>query len=101
VNPIITTLSDHGVLVLALLALFLGFVSTLLLRRVERLQRRLRAAERSAEEAACAAALAAPGGIDPEVVLRLLREGRPPTLDNVYALMRLGDHSLEAHSLNS
>ena len=34
------------------------------------------------------AALAAPGAIDPEAVLALLRQGHAPTLDNVYAMMR-------------
>ena len=30
----------------------------------------------------------APGAIDPEAVLALLRQGHAPTLDNVYAMMR-------------
>lgn len=91
VNSVLVTLQDHATLILALLATFLGFLAAWLLRRVERLQKRVKAAERSAEEAARAASMAAPGGIDPEVVLKLLREGMPPTLDNVYALMRRRD----------
>jgi hypothetical protein len=46
----------------------------------------LKKAQAAAEEAARAAALAAPGGIDPEIVLAILNQGLPPTLDNVYML---------------
>jgi hypothetical protein len=81
-------LQDHGVVAVALLAVVLGFLCSYLLRRLTVLHRRLRSAEMAAEEAARAAALAAPGGIDPEVVMQLLHDGRPATLDNVYALMQ-------------
>ena len=81
-------LQDHGVVALALLSVVLGFLCSYLLRRQKVLSRRLRTAEEAAEEAARSAALAAPGGIDPEVVIELLRDGRPPTLDNVYAAMQ-------------
>ncbi len=72
----------------ALLAVALGFLCSYLLRRLSVMHKRVRIAEEAAEEAARAAALAAPGGIDPEVVMELLRDGRPPTLDNIYQLMR-------------
>jgi len=81
-------LQDHSVVALALLSVVLGFLCSYLLRRQKVMGRRLRIAEEAAEEAARAAALAAPGGIDPEVVIELLRDGRPPTLDNIYALMQ-------------
>jgi len=81
-------LQDHGIIAVALLAVALGFLCSYLLRHITVLNRRLRIAEEAAQEAARAAALAAPGGIDPEVVMQLLRDGRPPTLDNVYALMQ-------------
>jgi hypothetical protein len=48
----------------------------------------MKAAQAAALESARAAALAAPGAIDPEAVLALLRLGHAPTLDNVYAMMR-------------
>ena len=48
----------------------------------------MQAAQAAALESARAAALAAPGAIDPEAVLALLRLGHAPTLDNVYAMMR-------------
>lgn len=89
-------LQDHGVVALALLSLVLGSLCSYLLRRLKLMRDRLRVAERAAEEAARAAALAAPGGIDPEVVLELLRDGRPPTLDNVYALMQQREHHAAA-----
>jgi hypothetical protein len=63
-------------------------VIALLVRRVEGLQDRVARAVRAAEDAARAAALASPGGIDPEVVISLLRTGMPVTLDAVYARMR-------------
>jgi hypothetical protein len=81
-------LRDHGEVALALLAVVLGFLCSYLLRRQKVMSKRLRIAENAAEEAARAAALAAPGGIDPEVVIELLRDGRPPTLDNIYAVMQ-------------
>jgi hypothetical protein len=88
-------LQDHGVVALALLSVVLGFICSYLLRRLTVMRERMRVAEHAAEEAARAAALAAPGGIDPEAVLELLRDGRPPTLDNVYALMQQREHRTE------
>ena len=88
-------LQDHAVIAVALLATALGFLCSYLLRRLAVLRRRLRIAEQAAEEAARAAAMAAPGGIDPEAVMELLRDGRPPTLDNVYALMQSRERAAE------
>ncbi len=78
---------SHDVLVVACLAVLEGFFCALLLRRVERMKARLRVAVAAAEDAARAAALSLPGGIDPEVVISLLRSGRPTSLESVYQLM--------------
>ena len=91
-------LQDHGVIAVALLAVALGFLCSYLLRRLSVMRRRLRVAEQAAEEAARTAALAAPGGIDPEAVMELLRDGRPPTLDNVYALMQSRERGAPAEA---
>ncbi|MBV8193959.1 MAG: hypothetical protein JOY80_00375 [Candidatus Dormibacteraeota bacterium] len=37
--------------------------------------------------------MAAPGGIDPEAVIDVLRRGVPPTLDNVYTAMQRRERS--------
>lgn len=81
------TLRDHAVLVVAILAVLEGILCAYLLRRMESLRRRLDIAIDAAEDAARAAAMAAPGGIDPELVVGLLRDGRPVTLDSVHEVM--------------
>jgi hypothetical protein len=73
--------------ILGAVALIEAGVCALLLRRIRRFQKRLEVAVAAAEDAARAAALASPGGIDPEVVISLLRSGQPVTLDAVYAYM--------------
>ena len=80
---------DMAVPILVALALWLGATCAYLLRKLVKTQAQLRNARSAAEEAARAAALAAPGGIDPEAVLDILRRGVAPTLDNVYAAMQL------------
>ena len=82
------TVSDHATLILGLIAAAMVLLNIILTRRVMRLRKRLRLARAAAEEAARAAAMAAPGGIDPEVVIDVLRRGVPPTLDTVYATMQ-------------
>jgi hypothetical protein len=84
-------LRDHGVLILACLAVIEGLICLALVRGLRQAREGLRAAQDAAEDAVRAAALAAPGAIDPEAVLALLREGHAPTLDNVYAMMRRRD----------
>ncbi len=69
-------------------ALVLALLCVVLVARIERLKDRLHVAKAAAEDAAQAAALAAPGGIDPEVVAELLRTGERPTLDAVYTAMQ-------------
>ena len=75
------------VLILGVVVLLEGALCAFLLKRINRLKKRLNVAVAAAEDAARAAALASPGGIDPEVVISLLRAGQPVTLDAVYAYM--------------
>jgi len=75
------------VLILGVIVLIEAAACAFFLRRIRRLQKHLEVAVLAAEDAARAAALASPGGIDPEVVISLLRSGQPVTLDAVYAYM--------------
>lgn len=84
----IDNLRDQPVLLLGCLAVVLALLCLAMLARIERLKDRLHIAQAAAEDAARAAALAAPGGIDPDVVIELLRKGERPTLDAVYASMQ-------------
>jgi len=81
-------IQDHSVLILAGLAVVEGIICLALLRAARHSRNEMKAAQAAALESARAAALAAPGAIDPEAVLALLRQGHAPTLDNVYAMMR-------------
>jgi hypothetical protein len=87
-NQLVGWIQDHAVLILAGLAVVEGIVCMSLLRTARHATHEMKAAQAAAIEAARAAALAAPGAIDPEAVLALLRQGHAPTLDNVYAMMR-------------
>jgi hypothetical protein len=86
-NQLVSWIQDHSVLILAGLAVVEGLISLGLLRNARHARHEMRAAQAAALESARAAALAAPGAIDPEAVLALLRQGHAPTLDNVYAMM--------------
>jgi hypothetical protein len=86
---IVDTVRGEPVLAVGMVAAILAILCIVLLARVERLKDRLHIAKAAAEDAAQAAALAAPGGIDPEVVADLLRTGQRPTLDAVYAAMQM------------
>lgn len=88
VGSVIDTLRGQPILLLGSLAAVLALLCLVMIARVERLKDRLHIAQAAAEDAARAAALAAPGGIDPEVVVDLLRKGERPTLDAVYATMQ-------------
>ena len=90
-EPVIQAFRDNAVVILAALALVMGAICARLLRRLARARAQLVQAQAAAEEAARAAALAAPGGIDPEAVLEVLRRGVAPTLDNIYATMQRHD----------
>ncbi len=87
-NQVVSWVQDHSVLLLAALAVVEGIICTALLRMARHARHEMNAAKAAALESARAAALAAPGAIDPEAVLALLRQGHAPTLDNVYAMMR-------------
>jgi hypothetical protein len=88
VSHFIDTLRTQPALMLGTLAVVLALLCAALLARIERLRDRLHIAQAAAEDAARAAALAAPGGIDPDVVVEILRTGERPTLDAVYASMQ-------------
>jgi hypothetical protein len=87
-TQLVSWIQDHSVLILAGLAVVEGIICLSLLRMARHARHEMRAAQAAALESARAAALAAPGAIDPEAVLALLRQGHAPTLDNVYAMMR-------------
>jgi hypothetical protein len=87
-QSIIDGVRGHPVVVVGALAVMLALLSVALIARVERLKDRLHIAQAAAEDSAKAAALAAPGGIDPDVVADLLRVGERPTLDIVYDQMQ-------------
>jgi hypothetical protein len=90
VNPqhLIDTVRAQPIWAIAALAVVLALLCIALIARIERLKDRLHVAQAAAEDAAKAAALAAPGGIDPDVVADILRKGERPTLDGVYATMQ-------------
>lgn len=87
-NQVVSWIQDHSVLILAGLAVVEGMICLALLRMARHARHEMKAAQAAALESARAAALAAPGAIDPEAVLALLRLGHAPTLDNVYSMMR-------------
>jgi len=87
-QSIIDSVRGHPVVVVGALAVVLALLCGALIARVERLKDRLHIAQAAAEDSAKAAALAAPGGIDPDVVADLLRVGERPTLDIVYEQMQ-------------
>jgi len=87
IGSVIDVLSGDAAYVIAAVAIAEGILAAWLLRRNEELRSRLRRARDAAEEAARAAALAAPGEIDPEIVIHLLRTGQTVTLETVHAIM--------------
>lgn len=88
VQHVIDTLRAQPAVGIGIVAAILAVLCIVLVSRVERLKDRLHIAKAAAEDAAKAAALAAPGGIDPDVVAELLRTGERPTLDAVYVAMQ-------------
>ena len=87
-HHIVDTVRSQPVLMVGAVALILALLCVALVARIEKLKDRLHIAKAAAEDAAQAAALAAPGGIDPDVVAELLRTGERPTLDAVYTAMQ-------------
>jgi hypothetical protein len=87
VNSVLSAVTGHAALLLAVVAILEGVLAAWLFRRNDEMRMRLRRARDAADEAARTAALAAPGGIDPEIVIQLIRSGQSPTLDVVHGLM--------------
>ena len=75
-----------AVAVLAIITAVSVLLTYVMYRHMQQADARLQRARAAAEDAARAAAMAAPGGIDPEIVLAILNQGLPPTLDNVYRM---------------
>ena len=101
-NSVISVLTDHATILLAGVAIIEGVLAAWLIRRIDDMRMRLRRAREAADQAARTAALAAPGGIDPEIVIQLLRSGQAVTLDVVRDLMaqrELADAASETRQL--
>lgn len=86
-NSVLNAVTGHAAILLAVVAILEGVLTAWLFRRNDELRMRLRRAREAADQAARTAALAAPGGIDPEIVIQLIRSGQSPTLDVVHTLM--------------
>lgn len=87
-NTIFSVLRDNAAYIAGIIAVVSLLINVLLSRRIARLRVNLDESRVAAEEAARLAALSHPGSIDPEAVIEVLRRGIPPTLDNVYSVMR-------------
>src|ERR1700686_3234402 len=87
-SHLIDTLRTQPTIMLGTLTIVLALLCAAMLARIERPKDPPPVAQAAAEDAARAAALAAPGGIDPDVVVEILRSGERPTLDAVYATMQ-------------
>jgi hypothetical protein len=87
VNSVISTVTGHATILLAVLAILEGILAAWLFRRNDEMRVRLRRARVAADQAARVAALAAPGAIDPEIVLQLLKTGQSVTLELVHSVM--------------
>ncbi|MGA3183316.1 MAG: hypothetical protein ABSE52_01785 [Candidatus Dormibacteria bacterium] len=86
-NSVLSAVTGHAAILLAVVAILEGVLAAWLFRRNDELRMQLRRARDAADEAVRTAALAAPGGIDPEIVIQLIRSGQSPTLDVVQSLM--------------
>ena len=87
----------HGldpVILLAAAAMEFALVVVMWLR-ITMLRKRLHKAVDAAEDAARAAALAVPGGIDPDIVISMLRAGHPISLDTIHQLMEERDDRMQ------
>jgi len=93
VNAVISAITGHATILLAALAILEGILAAWLFRRNDEMRLRLRRATEAADQAARAAALAAPGAIDPEIVLQLLQSGQSVTLEVVHSLMEQREHA--------
>ena len=95
-RSILQGIVDYDALIIGLLAGIALVLNIIQSQKIKQLRLNLDEARRAAEEAARMAALAHPGSIDPEAVIEVLRRGIPPTLDNVYSVMRRRDAIREA-----
>lgn len=86
-SSVLNFLTSYAAWFFAGAAVLEGVLAAWLIRRNDELRLHLQRTRGLAEEAARTAALATPGGIDPEVVIQLLRSGQSPTLDVVRDLM--------------
>ena len=86
-SSVLDFLTGHAAVFFAATTIVEGILAAWLLRRNDELKVHLQRARGLAEEAARSAALAAPGGVDPEIVIQLLRSGQSATLDVVRDLM--------------
>ena len=86
-TSVLSAITGHAAILLAVVAILEGVLAAWLFRRNDEMRMQLRRARDAADEAARTAALAAPGGIDPEIVIQLIRSGQSPTLDAVRTLM--------------
>lgn len=86
-SSVLGAITGHATVLVAAVAILEGVLAAWLARRNDELKMRLRRAREAADQAARTAALAAPGGIDPEVVLQLLRSGQTVTLEAVHEVM--------------
>lgn len=86
-NAVISIVTGHATILLAALAILEGILAAWLFRRNDEMRLRLQRAGEAADQAARAAALAAPGAIDPEIVIQLLQSGQSVTLEVVHSLM--------------
>ena len=67
-NSVLNAITGHAAILLAVVAILEGVLAAWLFRRNDEMRMR-------------------PGGIDPEIVIQLLRSGQSPTLDVVHSLM--------------
>ena len=86
-NQVISAVTGHAAILLAVVAILEGILAAWLFRRNDEMRVKLRRAREAADQAARVAALAAPGAIDPEIVIQLLKSGQSVTLEVVHSLM--------------
>ena len=97
-ETILQGLRNNAALIVGILAGIAIILNVIQARKIKHLHLNLDRSRIAAEEAARAAALAHPGSIDPEAVIEVLRRGIPPTLDNVYSVMRRREAIRQAES---
>ena len=89
----LTNLTHSTAGVLTLVVVVETLIIVFLMARTIRVRAHLIRAEKYASDSAKAASLAVPGGIDSEVVMKLLRTGKPVTVDTVFEAMEQRERS--------